>query len=177
MNNKNVEVIAPTSKTMCLKGNVKYKPIRTCAYCRVSTDNEDQKTSYDSQRIHYKNMIEENPDWEFVGIYADEGITGTQTKKREQFNQMMSDALNGKIDLILAKSISRFARNTVDTLNCVRLLREHNVDVYFEKENIHTLGLSNELFLTLYSAFAQAESESISENVKAGVKMKMKRGN
>ena len=121
MNNK-VEVIAPTSKTMCLKGNIKYKLIRTCAYCRVSTDNEDQKTSYDSQRIHYKNMIEENPDWEFVGIYADEGITGTQTKKREQFNQMMNDALNGKIDLILAKSISRFARNTVDTLNCVRLL-------------------------------------------------------
>ena len=176
MNNKNVEVIAPTSKTMCLKENIKYKLIRTCAYCRVSTDNEDQKTSYDSQRIHYKNMIEENPDWEFVGIYADEGITGTQTKKREQFNQMMSDALNGKIDLILAKSISRFARNTVDTLNCVRLLREHNVDVFFEKENIHTLGLSNELFLTLYSAFAQAESESISENVKAGVRMKMKRG-
>lgn len=89
---------------------------------------------------------------------------------------MMSDALNGKIDLIIAKSISRFARNTVDTLNCVRKLREHNVDVYFEKENIHTLGLSNELFLTLYSAFAQAESESISENVKAGVRMKMKRG-
>ncbi len=112
----------------------------------------------------------------FVGIYADEGITGTQTKKREQFNQMMNDVLNGKIDLILAKSISRFARNIVDTLNCVRLLREHNVDVYFEKENIHTLGLSNELFSTLYSAFAQAESESISENVKAGVRMKMKRG-
>lgn len=176
MNNKNVEVIAPASKTMCLKGIKETKLIKACAYCRVSTDNEDQKTSYDSQRIHYKNMIEENPDWEFVGIYADEGITGTQTKKREQFNQMMNDALNGKIDLILAKSISRFARNTVDTLNCVRLLREHNVDVYFEKENIHTLGLSNELFLTLYSAFAQAESESISENVKAGVRMKMKRG-
>lgn len=175
MNNK-VEVIAPTSKTMCLKGTKETKLIKACAYCRVSTDNEDQKTSYDSQRIHYKNMIEENPDWEFVGIYADEGITGTQTKKREQFNQMMNDALNGKIDLILAKSISRFARNTVDTLNCVRLLREHNVNVYFEKENIHTLGLSNELFLTLYSAFAQAESESISENVKAGVRMKMKRG-
>ncbi len=175
MNNK-VEVIAPTSKTMCLKENKEIKRIKACAYCRVSTDNEDQKTSYDSQRIHYKNMIEENPDYEFVGIYADEGITGTQTKKREQFNQMMSDALNDKIDLILAKSISRFARNTVDTLNCVRLLREHNVDVFFEKENIHTLGLSNELFLTLYSAFAQAESESISENVKAGVRMKMKRG-
>lgn len=168
--NKNVEVIAPTK---CLNNN---KLIRACAYCRVSTDNEDQKTSYDSQRIHYKNYIEENPNYEFLGIYADESITGTQTKKREQFNQMMSDALNGKIDLIISKSISRFARNTVDTLNCVRTLREHNVDVYFEKENIHTLGLSNELFLTLYSAFAQAESESISENVKAGVRMKMKRG-
>lgn len=171
--NKNVEVIAPTK---CLNKLNNNKLIRACAYCRVSTDNEDQKTSYDSQRIHYKNYIEENPNYEFVGIYADEGITGTQTKKREQFNQMMSDALNGKIDLIIAKSISRFARNTVDTLNCVRTLREHNVDVYFEKENIHTLGLSNELFLTLYSAFAQAESESISENVKAGVRMKMKRG-
>lgn len=171
--NKNVEVIAPTK---CLNKSSNNKLIRACAYCRVSTNSEDQKTSYDSQRIYYKNYIEENPNYEFVGIYADEGITGTQTKKREQFNQMMSDALNGKIDLIIAKSISRFARNTVDTLNCVRTLREHNVDVYFEKENIHTLGLSNELFLTLYSAFAQAESESISENVKAGVRMKMKRG-
>ncbi len=172
MNNK-VEVIAPTK---CLNKFNNNKLIRACAYCRVSTDNEDQKTSYDSQRIHYKNYIEENSNYEFVGIYADEGITGTQTKKREQFNSMINNALNGKIDLIIAKSISRFARNTVDTLNCVRTLREHNVDVYFEKENIHTLGLSNELFLTLYSAFAQAESESISENVKAGVRMKMKRG-
>ncbi len=175
MNNK-VEVIAPASKTMCLKSNKESKLIRACAYCRVSTDNEDQKTSYESQRIHYRNFIKENPNYEFVGIYADEGITGTQMKKREQFNGMMNDALNGKIDLIIAKSISRFARNTVDTLNCVRKLREHNVDVFFEKENIHTLGLSNELFLTLYSAFAQAESESISGNVKAGVRMKMKLG-
>ena len=174
--NSKVEVIAPTSKTVCLKGSNEKKLIKTCGYARVSTDNEDQKTSYESQRIYYKNMIENNSDWKFVGIYADEGITGTNTKKRDGFNQMINDALNGKIDLILAKSISRFARNTVDTLNYVRKLREHNVDVYFEKENIHTLSLSNELFLTLYSAFAQAESESISENVKAGVRMKMKRG-
>ena len=174
--NSKVEVIAPISKTVCLKGSNEKKLIKTCGYARVSTDNEDQKTSYESQRIYYKNMIENNSNWEFVGIYADEGITGTNTKKRDGFNQMINDALNGKIDLILAKSISRFARNTVDTLNYVRKLREHNVDVYFEKENIHTLSLSNELFLTLYSAFAQAESESISENVKAGVRMKMKRG-
>lgn len=176
MNNNNVKIIEPTLKTICIKQNKEIKLIRACAYCRVSTDNEDQKTSYKSQRIHYKNMIEENPNYEFVGIYADEGITGTQTKKRERFNQMMNDAINGKIDLIIAKSISRFARNTVDTLNYVRLLREHKVDVFFKKENIHTLGLSNELVLTLYSAFAQAESESISENVKTGVRMKMKRG-
>jgi len=173
---KTVEVIAPTSKTECLKENKKNKLLKVCAYARVSTDSEDQKSSYESQIIHYKTMIEENPNWEFVRVYADEGITGTQTKKRDFFNQMMKDSLNKKIDLILSKSISRFARNTVDTLNCVRLLRDHNVDVFFEKENIHTLGLSNELFLTLYSAFAQAESESISENVKAGAKMKMKQG-
>lgn len=176
MNNNNVKIIEPTLKTICIKQNKEIKLIRACAYCRVSTDNEDQKTSYESQRIHYKNMIEENPNYEFVGIYTDEGITDTQIKKRERFNQMMNDAINGKIDLIIAKSISRFVRNTVDTLNCVRLPREHKVDVFFEKEKIHTLGLSNELFLTLYSAFAQAESESISENVKAGVRMKMKRG-
>lgn len=171
-----VEVIAPTSGTECLNGNIKKILLKVCAYARVSTDSEDQKTSYESQIIHYRTMIEENPNWEYVKVYADEGITGTQTKNRNNFNQMITDATNGKIDLILAKSISRFARNTVDTLNCVRLLRDYNVDVYFEKENIHTLSLSNELFLTLYSAFAQAESESISENVKAGAKMKMKQG-
>lgn len=138
MNNNNVKIIEPTLKTICIKQNKEIKLIRACAYCRVSTDNEDQKTSYESQRIHYKNMIEENPNYEFVGIYADEGITGTQTKKREQFNQMMNGTINGKIDLIIAKSISRFAKNIVDTLNCVRLLREHKVNVFFEKKiSIH----------------------------------------
>lgn len=96
MNNNNVKIIEPTLKTICIKQNKEIKLIRACAYCRVSTDSEDQKTSYESQRIHYKNMIEENPNYEFVGIYADEGITGTQTRKREQFNQMMNDAINGK---------------------------------------------------------------------------------
>lgn len=149
---------------------------RVCAYCRVSTDSEEQQTSYKSQKIHYENLIKEHSDWEFVDIYADEGLSGTKTAKRTDFNRMIDDALNGKIDMIIAKSISRFARNTVDTLNYVRQLRAKNVDVFFEKENIHTLQLTSEMFLTLYSAFAQAESESISENVKAGVRMKMKRG-
>ncbi len=104
------------------------------------------------------------------------GISGTQVKKRTEFQRMINDALNGKIDIIIAKSISRFARNTIDTLKYVRDLREHKVDVYFEKENIHTLELESEMFLTLFSAFAQAESESTSQNVKMGIRTMMKRG-
>ena len=170
-----VEIIAANLKTN-IKNSVKKILKKVCAYCRVSTDSEEQQTSYNSQIKHYSNMIKSNPDWKFVGIYADEGLTGTQIKHRTEFQRMIEDALNGKIDIIIAKSISRFARNTVDTLNMVRQLREHNVDVYFEKENIHTLELDSEMFLTLYSAFAQAESESTSQNVKMGLKAKMKRG-
>ena len=149
---------------------------RVCAYCRVSTDMEDQKSSYNSQITHYTNYIKKNPDWEFAGIYADEGITGTQIKNRDKFIQMINDCKKGLIDIVIAKSISRFARNTVDTLNTVRLLRELDIDIFFEIENIHTLKLDSEMFLTLYSAFAQAESESISLNVKMGYRAKMKRG-
>ena len=156
--------------------NTDKKLKKVCAYARVSTDSEEQLTSYSSQIKYYTEKIKSNPDWKFVGIYADEGITGTQIKNRCEFQRMIDDALNDKIDIIIAKSISRFARNTVDTLNNVRLLREHNVDVFFEKENIHTLELDSEMFLTLYSAFAQAESESISQNVKMGLKSKMNRG-
>ena len=149
---------------------------KVCAYCRVSTDSDEQINSYNSQIKHYSNKIKSNPKWKFVGIYADEGISGTQVKNRTEFQRMIDDALNGKIDIIIAKSISRFARNTLDTLKYARELREHKVDVYFEKENIHTLELDSEMFLTLYSAFAQAESESTSMNVKLGLKAKMKRG-
>ena len=149
---------------------------KVCAYARVSTDSEEQLTSYSSQIKHYSEMIKNTPDWEFVGIYADEGISGTQVKHRKEFTRMINDALNGRIDIIIAKSISRFARNTLDTLKYIRMLREKSVDVFFEKENIHTLNLSSEMFLTLYSAFAQAESESTSMNVKMGLRAKMKRG-
>ena len=150
--------------------------LKVAAYVRVSTDFEEQQTSFHSQYVYYDGLIKQNPNWEFAGIYADEGLSGTQTKNRDSFNKMIKDALNEKIDMIITKSISRFARNTVDTLNIVRLLKSHNVDVFFEKENIHTFSVTNELFLTLYSAFAQAESESISENMKSGLQMKMKRG-
>jgi len=170
-----VEIIAANLKQNVIN-SVKKIIKRVCAYARVSTDSEEQLTSYSSQIKHYSEKIKSNPDWEFVGIYADEGLSGTQVKNRTEFRRMIDDALNGKIDMIIAKSISRFARNTLDTLKYVRLLREHNVDVYFEKENIHTLELDSEMFLTLYSAFAQAESESTSMNVKMGLNAKMKRG-
>ena len=149
---------------------------KVCVYARVSSDTEEQLNSYSSQIKHYSTMIQSNPDWIFAGIYADEGISGTQVKNRTQFQKMIKDCMEQKIDMIIAKSISRFARNTLDTLKYVRLLREYNVDVFFEKENIHTLELNSEMFLTLYSAFAQAESESTSNNVRMGYQAKMKRG-
>jgi len=169
-----VEVI--TARLNQVKSQIQRIIKKVCAYARVSTDSEEQLTSYNSQIEYYSNKIKSNPDWEYVGVYADEGITGTQVKNRTEFQRMIDDALNGKIDIIIAKSISRFARNTLDTLKYCRELREHGVDVYFEKENIHTLELDSEMFLTLYSAFAQAESESTSMNVKMGLKAKMKRG-
>lgn len=149
---------------------------RVAAYCRVSTDSEEQKLSYNSQVKHYKEMVESNADWELVDIYADEGISGTQTSKRMDFQRMINDAVDGKIDLILTKSISRFARNTLDTLKYVRLLKEKDVAIMFEKENINTLTMNGEMLLVILSSLAQQESESISSNVKMGLKMKMKRG-
>ncbi len=171
-----VEIIAANLKEKNNNITIANKKKRVCAYGRVSTDDEEQITSYNSQIKYYTEKIKSNPDWEFVGIYADEGISGTQVKNRTEFQRMIDDALNGKIDIILAKSISRFARNTLDTLKYCRELRDKKVDVYFEKENIHTIDLDSEMFLTLYSAFAQAESESTSQNVKLGLKAMMKRG-
>lgn len=150
--------------------------LRVAAYCRVSTDSEEQLTSYNSQVEHYRNMVEANPQWSLVDIYADEGISGTQTDKRAEFQRMINDAVDGKIDLIITKSISRFARNTLDTLKYVRLLKDYNVAILFEKENINTLTMNGEMLLTILSSLAQQESESISTNVKMGLKMKMKRG-
>lgn len=150
--------------------------LRVAAYCRGSTDGEDQLNSYQSQLKYYKQKINENPEWEFVDVYADEAISGTQTKKRSDFLRMISDAMSGKIDLILTKSISRFARNTVDTLENVRKLKEKGIGVIFEEENINTLEMAGELLLTILSSVAQQESETISNHVKLGLKMKMERG-
>ncbi len=149
---------------------------RVAAYARVSTDSEEQLSSYEAQVEFYTRYIKGNPGWEFVDVYTDEGISGTNIRKREGFNRMISDALSGKIDLILTKSISRFARNTVDTLTTVRNLKAHKVEVYFEKENIYTLDAKGEVMLTIMGSLAQEESRSISENVTWGKRRSMEEG-
>ncbi len=125
--------------------------LRVAAYCRVSTGDESQQTSYVKQKIYYTELIRKKAEWEMAGIYADEAITGTSRARRQQFNQMMEDAANGRMDYIVTKSISRFARNTLDTLECVRKLRSQDppVGIYFEKENIDTLDAKGELVLTI----------------------------
>ena len=149
---------------------------RVAAYCRVSTDSEEQINSYTAQKAYYTQKIEESPDWELAGIFADEGITGTSMKKRKEFNRMITACKRGGIDLILTKSLSRFARNTVDCLETVRMLKARGVGVIFEKENINTLTESSEFLITLFSGFAQAESESLSSNIQLGIRMAMKEG-
>lgn len=149
---------------------------RVAGYARVSTDNDDQFTSYEAQIDYYTNFIKERPDWEFVEVYTDEGITGTNTKHREGFKRMVRDALAGKIDLIVTRSVSRFARNTVDSLTTVRSLKEKNVEVYFEKENIWTLDSKGELLITIMSSLAQEEARSISENCTWGQRKRIADG-
>ena len=156
--------------------NQKFRKKRVAAYARVSTDEDEQLSSYGAQVDFYTRHINSNPEWEFVGIYSDEGISGTNTKKRDGFNRMISDALDGKIDLILTKSISRFARNTVDTLTTVRKLKKSGVEVYFEKENIYTCDAKGEVLITIMSSLAQEESRSISENVTWGKRKSMEDG-
>ena len=128
--------------------------LKVAAYCRVSTLYEDQASSYETQVAHYKEYITKNPKWELAGIYADDGISGTDTKKRNQFNQMIEDAKQGKIDLIVTKSISRFARNTLDCLKYIRELKEKNIPVFFEKENINTMDAKGEVLITIMASLA-----------------------
>ncbi len=149
---------------------------KVAGYARVSTDSEEQKTSYDAQVKYYTNYIKSRDDWEFVNVYTDEGISGTNTKHRSGFNRMIEDALAGEIDLIVTKSVSRFARNTVDSLITVRKLKEKGIEVYFEKENIYTLDSKGELLITIMSSLAQEESRSISENVTWGQRKRMAEG-
>jgi DNA invertase Pin-like site-specific DNA recombinase len=149
---------------------------RVAAYARVSTGDDEQQSSYEAQMDFYTKFIQSNPDWEFVKVYADDGISGTNTRKCESFNDMVNDALDGKIDLIITKSVARFARNTVDSLVAVRKLREKGVEVYFETQNIYTLDPKSEMILTIMSSIAHEESRNISENVTWGKRKRMADG-
>ena len=171
-----ITVIPSTIDLMTRAPKTEERKRRVAAYARVSTDSEEQLTSYNAQKDYYSKYIKANKEWEFAGLYADEGISGTNTKKRDGFNTMIEDALKGKIDLIVTKSVSRFARNTVDSLMTIRKLKEHGVECFFEKENIYTFDAKGELLITLMSSLAQEESRSISENVKWGKRTAMSNG-
>ena len=173
---QNVTILMPKKKVGTQKPTEVKQKTRVAAYARVSTDNEEQETSYEAQVEYYTNYIKSHEDWEFVGVYADDGISGTNTGKRKGFNQMIEDCEAGLIDKVITKSISRFARNTVDCLRFTRKLKELNIDVFFEKENIHTTDSSGEVMLTIMAAMAQQESESLSQNVKLGLKYRNEKG-
>ena len=171
-----IEFIAPTKTLQKQPFASVTRKKKVAAYARVSTEQDEQQSSYEAQVDFYTRYIQSNPDWEFVEVFADRGITGTNTKNRESFNRMIQLALNGGIDIILTKSISRFARNTVDTLQTVRNLKAAGVEVIFEKENLHTFDPRCEMMLTIMSSLAQEESRSISENVRWGKQKSMRDG-
>jgi len=176
MEKRKVVIIPKIEKPALDEATGILKKKRVCAYARVSTDLEDQKNSFEAQKDEYTTRILKNSDWEFVKMYSDEGLSGTSVKKRKGFKEMIDDAIDDKIDLILTKSISRFARNTVDFLSIVRQLRQKGVEIFFEKEAISSLDDRCEMMLTMYASFAQEESHSISENVKWGVRKRMAKG-
>lgn len=173
---KNMTVIPPKPQKGNSAAKEEVQRLRVAAYCRVSTDNEEQASSYEAQIQHYEEFIKTNPEWEFVGVYADEGISATSTKNREQFNAMIEDCKAGKIDMIFTKSISRFARNTLDCLKYIRLLKEINIPVFFEKESINTMDAKGEVLITIMASLAQQESESLSKNTKMGIQYRFQQG-
>ena len=173
---KVVRVIEPTISVQETV-NSTYRAIRVAAYCRVSTKQEEQLNSYENQVKHYTDRINAEPGWILEGIYADKGITGTSYKKRDEFNRMIRRCKQGKIDMIIVKSIARFARNTVDCLKFVRMLRDLGVDVYFEEQGIHSNQPGAEFYITIYGCIAQSESENISANVRWGKAQSAKEGN
>ena len=175
MNNMRIVEIPASMRENAGRKNTVRK-LRVAAYCRVSTEEEEQQGSFEIQKLYYTEKINSTPEWEVAGIYADDGISGVHTKKRDGFNQMIQDCKKRKIDLILTKSISRFARNTLDSIQYVRMLKQMGIAVVFEKENINTATMNSEMILTVLSAFAQAESESISQNVARGKRMGYKHG-
>ena len=171
---RTVSVIEPQKSILVDKE--KYHQKRVAAYCRVSTDSEEQLTSYQNQMRVYTEMIADNKEWEFAGLYADEGISGTRADKRPEFQRMIRDCQNGKIDYIITKSVSRFARNTVECLEYVRSLKAQGIGIFFEEQNIDTLKNESELYLVIYAGFAQSESESISKHITWTYRKKFEEG-
>ena len=170
-------VVIPPKPEYSGDNRIDIRPKRVAAYCRVSTDKEQQEHSFETQKEMYTEMIMMKPNWQMAGIYADEGITGTIAKKRPDFMRMIEDCRKGKIDIIITKSVSRFSRNNLDCLLYVRELKELGIPIIFEKEGINTLQVSSELLITLFSGLSQAESESISMNVTIGKRQSLKNGN
>ena len=168
--------IIPATPRSVEPGKSSHHKLRVAAYCRVSTDSEEQINSYKNQLAYYTEKINSKTEWKFAGVYADEGITGTSMKHREDFKRMLRACREGRIDLILCKSVSRFGRNSVDVLRTIRTLRERNIGVLFEKEGVDTRTMNSELILAFHSAFSQSESESIRENVRRGLHMAYSQG-
>lgn len=177
MEERSVTIIPPrlNRKSEKIKAEEKVK-LKVAAYCRVSTDSDEQATSYETQIEHYTLSIQNNPEWTLAGIFADDGISGTNTKKRDEFNRMIAECKAGNIDMIITKSISRFARNTIDCLKYIRQLKALNIAVFFEKENINTMDSKGEVLLTIMASLAQQESESLSQNVKLGIQFRYQQG-
>ena len=176
MNDTAPNVIVIPAKVETPQEQEKKRHLRVAAYCRVSTDSEEQLSSYENQLSYYTEKIMKEPGWTMAGVFADEGITGTSTCKRKEFLRMIRQCRQGKIDMILAKSVSRFARNTVDTLNFTRELRSLGIPVIFEEQNINSIYPESEFLITLHGAFAQAESESTSSRVRWGKQQAMRSG-
>ena len=172
---KNVTVI-PAKTQGPAPGQPAKKKLRVAAYCRVSTDQDEQLNSFEVQKAYYTEKILGNPNWKMADIFADEGISGVSMKKRDEFKRMLRHCREGRIDMILVKSVSRFGRNTVDVMRTVRSLREKNITVLFEKENLDTSQMTSELMLAFFSAFSQSESESIRENIIRGNAMAYAQG-
>lgn len=172
---KNIAII-PSQPQYDRSIRVQHKALRVAAYCRVSTTLEQQESSYDAQVSYYTDKIQQNPNWKLAGIYADDGKSATNTKKRDDFNSMIDDCMAGKIDLVLTKSVSRFARNTVDSLQNIRKLKEKNIGIIFEKEGVNTLEGTGELLITILSSQAQEESRNLSENTRWGLIRRFENG-
>ena len=173
---QNVTVIPARRRVGSQRTAAQVQKIRVAAYCRVPTDSEEQETSYEAQVSHYMEYIKSKPEWQMVEVYADDGISGTNTARRDEFNRMIADCEAGKIDLILTKSISRFSRNTLDCLKYTRKLKALNIAVFFEKENINTMDSKGEVLLTIMASLAQQESESLSANVRMGIQYRNQQG-